>query len=212
MHRNIIRLATGIAALGLASAVHAADLIIDGPAAPDLVVASGDWDGVFVGAFGGAAKGSISDPADIDVSGWLLGVNAGANFTLTEGVIVGVVGDLAWSSITDDDLIAPPGSFDVNWAGSIRGRIGYDAGAFLPYLTAGVAFANATLTDSVGGDEVATNTHIGWTVGAGVEFKATDDLSVDLAYRYSDYGAQTYDTTDWDFATHQVTVGLNWHF
>jgi len=212
MNRNIIRLAAGIAALSIASATYAADLIVDEPATPDIAVASGEWDGLFVGTFAGYASGSTSDPVEMDISGWLLGVNAGANFTLTEGVVVGVVGDLAWSNISDDDFIVPPGSFDINWAGSVRGRIGYDAGAFLPYLTAGVAFANATLTDSIMGDEVGTSTHVGWTVGAGVEFKATDDLSVDLAYRYSDYGAQAYGVADWAFTTHQVSVGLNWHF
>ena len=180
MNRNLIRLATGFAALALASSAYAADLVIDEPAMPDIAAPAGGWDGLFIGTFAGYASGTISDPAEMDISGWLLGVNAGANFTLTEGIVVGVVGDLAWSNISDDDFIAPPGSFDVNWAGSIRGRVGYDAGAFMPYLTAGVAFANATLTDSIGGDEVGTNTHIGWTVGAGVEFKATDDLSVDL--------------------------------
>jgi opacity protein-like surface antigen len=211
MIRRFAALAAVIAA-GLASTVHAADLIIDETATPGIVEASGDWDGVFVGGFAGYAGGAITDPAAMDLKGWLLGVNAGANFTLGEGIVAGIVGDIAWSNITDDEMIQPPGAFDVNWAGSIRGRVGYDAGALLPYLTAGLAVASATLFESINGDEVDTNLHLGWTVGAGVEFKATDDLSVDLAYRYSDYGAAAYDVTDWDFATHQISVGLNWHF
>ncbi len=60
-----------------------------------------------------------------------------------------------------------------------------------------------------------SNTHIGWTIGAGVEFAATDNLSIDLLYRYSDYGTQTYDLgsdVDFDLRTHTVTAGLHWKF
>jgi opacity protein-like surface antigen len=146
-----------------------------------------------------------------DLNGFLLGVNAGANFTLNNGIVAGVVGDLAWSNIADAGAFVPPSGFDVTWAGSIRGRIGYDAGAFMPYLTAGVAFASGTVT-AISGAVVGTNVHLGWTAGVGLEFKATDNLSVDLAYRYSDYAPAAYGVTDWKFSTHQVTAGLNWHF
>jgi opacity protein-like surface antigen len=211
MNRLAVTLLAGIAAFGVASVTYAADLIIDTPNEPGIVEASGDWDGVYIGVFGGYAAGSATSPVDFDLNGWLVGVNAGANFTLTDGIVAGIVGDIAWSGITDDEVFVPPGGFDVNWAGSVRGRIGFDGGAFLPYVTAGLAFANATLTAG-NGVEVGTNTHIGWTAGVGVEFKATDDLSVDLAYRYSDYGAQAYGVSDFEFTTHQVTAGLNWHF
>jgi outer membrane immunogenic protein len=211
MNRLTVSLLAGIAALGFASSTFAADLVIDTPDEPGVVEASGDWDGVFIGAFGGYAGGSATSPVDFDLNGWLLGVNAGANFTLAEGIVAGIVGDLAWSNITDDDVFAPPSAFDVNWAGSVRGRLGFDGGAFMPYVTAGLAFANATLT-AIDGSEVDSNTHLGWTAGAGVEFKATDELSIDVAYRYSAYGAQAYGVTDWEFSTHQVTAGLNWYF
>lgn len=212
MNRTAVLLLASISAFGCASAANAADLIIDTPDMPGFVQApSGHWDGAFVGVFGGYAGGEATSPIDFDLNGYLAGVNAGANFTLGGGIVAGIVGDLAWSNITDDEVFAPPSAFDVNWVGSIRGRVGYDAGAFMPYLTAGLAFANTALT-AFNGNEVGSNTHFGWTVGAGLEVKATDNLSVDLAYRYSDYGAATYGVTAWDFNAHQVTAGLNWHF
>lgn len=211
MNRFVFSLLAGIASFGLASATYAADLIIDTPDEPGIIEATGDWDGAYIGIFGGYAGGTATLPVDFDLNGWLLGVNAGANFTLTDGIVAGIVGDLAWSNITDDEVFVPPGAFDVNWAGSVRGRIGFDGGALLPYVTAGLAFANATLTAG-DGSEVGTNTHIGWAAGVGVEFKATEELSVDLAYRYSDYGAQAYGVSDFEFNTHQVTAGLNWRF
>jgi len=191
---------------------HAADLIFqDSAVAPEFAAPLGKWDGPFIGVFGGVARGNATSPVDFDLRGALLGVNAGANFTLDNGIVLGVVGDVAWSNITDDEVFLPPSAFDVNWFGSVRGRVGYDAGAFMPYLTAGVAAAGARLT-AFTGDVVASQVHLGWTIGAGVEVKATDNLSIDLAYRYSDYGAKSYGVTSWDFANHQVTGGLNWHF
>ena len=77
----------------------------------------------------------------------------------------------------------------------------------MPYLTAGLAFG--------GGYAVppdVSNTHIGWTVGAGVEFAVTEDLSLDLQYRYTDLAPQNYDGPDIGFETHSVTAGLNWSF
>lgn len=196
MTRITLALLAGVATVGFMSTVQAADLIIDEPEAPGYVAASGDWDGVFVGVFGGYAAGTLSGPTDIDVDGWLLGVNAGVNFTLTDSIVAGIVGDLAWSDVSG----AGP---EFNWFGSARGRVGFDGGAFLPYLTAGLAFAHEDFYDV---------TSVGWTVGAGVEFAVTDDVSVDLLYRYSDFGEANYGGSDATLTTQQATIGLNWAF
>jgi outer membrane immunogenic protein len=227
MNRIALTLLAGAAALGFASSTQAADLIVDyAPMSPGVVDVSGDWDGPFVGVFGGYGMGDadhVSGPGtnDLELSGWLLGVNAGVNFTLTEGIIAGVVGDIAWSDIGGE---ITGGAFDgtehtINWQGSVRGRIGFDGGAFMPYLTAGLAFANATRhTDLFGGDD-ADATHIGWTAGAGVEVAVAENVSLDLQYRYTDLGEQEYvwpdiAATDPTIAltTHALTVGLNFSF
>lgn len=109
------------------------------------------------------------------------------------------------------------GDFDAktDWQGSIRGRLGFDGGAFLPYLTGGLAFANSTLTDNVAADS-DTQTHIGWTVGAGVEFAVADNVSLDLLYRYSDYGSKDYDLAgvpeSFGLTAHTISAGLNLRF
>lgn len=206
-------LAATVVACVSSNSSFAADLIIDDQPYPEGYVSApvGKWDGPFVGVFGGFTRGTVSQPINFDFTGMLLGVNAGANFSLENGIVLGVVGDVAWSNATDPELLLPPGAFDMNWFGSVRGRVGYDAGAFLPYLTAGLAAANGKLTASTG-SVVASNVHLGWTVGAGVEVQATENLSIDLAYRYSDYGARSYGVLDWEFVNHQVTAGLNWRF
>jgi outer membrane immunogenic protein len=207
-------LAIGLLATTAVSSAMAADLIVDEPVYEAAVTAAHDWNGAYIGVFAGYGWGNYEEGGgfEADGDGWLAGVALGANFTVTEGIVAGIVGDLAWSNVTFDLGV---GEHTIDWVGSLRGRIGFDGGAFLPYLTAGLAVAGATgenfttlISDSA--------THVGWTAGAGVEFAATEDLSIDLLYRYSDYGTQTYNVgfADYDvnLTTHQVTVGLNWAF
>lgn len=213
MTKFTLLLAVGASVLAISSAARAADLIIDEPAA-GVVDVSGNWDGPYIGVFAGYGAGTYEETAgfEADISGWLAGVALGANFTVADGIVAGIVGDIAWSNIGFDDGF---GDANLDWVGSLRGRLGFDGGAFLPYLTAGLAVAGATIHNSVT-DISDSATHVGWTVGAGVEFAATENLSVDLLYRYSDYGDQTYNVgfADFDtgFKTHQITVGLNWSF
>lgn len=219
MNRFTISLLAGVAALSFISTAHAADLIIDQPA-PEvgIVDVTNSWDGVFVGGFVGGAWGTATDDDlslltdDLDLSGWLVGVNAGANFTLTNGIVAGVVGDIAWSDISGEE--AGVLAYNVDWVGSIRGRVGFDGGGFLPYLTAGLAVANATATDIVPVED--TQTHVGWTVGAGVEIAVVDNVSIDLLYRYSDYGTADYSldagVEELGLTSHQISAGVNWRF
>jgi outer membrane immunogenic protein len=202
MNRIALTLLAGVAALGFASSTFAADLIVEAPEAP-MVAASGSWDGPFIGGFIGYASGEETDDFSGDsISGWLLGVDAGVNFTLTEGIVAGVVGDIAWTNMEDEFS-----EVFIDWSGSIRGRVGFDGGAFMPYLTAGLAFGSGYAAPPD-----VSNTHFGWTAGAGVEFAATEDLSVNLEYRYTDLGPENYSGPDIGFAYHQVTAGLHWNF
>lgn len=142
-------------------------------------------------------------------------MNAGFNVTVSEAIVAGIVGDIAWSNMSGD--LADNGTYDVNWIGSVRGRLGFDGGAFLPYVTAGVAFANATATDnSITPAADDSQTHIGWTVGAGVEFAVADNVSLDLLYRYTDYGSKDYDfgagAVPLSLTSHAVTAGVNFKF
>ena len=224
MNRLIVSLLAGVAALSFISSVQAADLIIEEPAPPvGIVDVGGNWDGVYVGAFAGYGWGTLTEQdgvfappdTDYDIAGWQLGVAAGANFTVSEAIVAGIVADIAWADIGGSNDDFAPLEYNINWLGSVRGRLGFDGGAFLPYVTAGLAFANNTIDLDAGLDE-DTQTHIGWTVGAGVEFAVADNVSLDLLYRYSDYGSKTYDlngsVSDFGLTTHTVSAGVNFRF
>jgi len=206
---------------------QAADLIVDvpGPIQYADPAPSNNWDGVYVGVFGGYGLATITEDETYDLfltgdsfdfSGALLGVTAGANFAAGTFVL-GVAGDVAWSNVGGTYTDASGDTFaDIDWAASLRGRAGYDAGTFMPYLTAGLAVASLTLEDDP--DPSESNIYYGWTVGAGLEIAVADNVSVDLAYRYSDYGSAGYSLGygppdfDVDLTSHQITAGINLGF
>lgn len=194
----------------LTGGAFAADLQAPPAAAPYMApAATTNWDGPYVGAsvgYGwGTASGSV--PGSASLSGFTLGGQAGYNFHLAEAIVAGVEGDINWN---DQQGNFPGASYRINWDGSIRGRLGYDVNGFLPYVEAGIAFANATATPS--GPPASTATHTGWVAGAGVEFMLADNISANLEYRYADYGTQSYSGTNVSLTDSTVRVGLNYHF
>ncbi len=239
MKHLAISLLAGVAALGFASSTFAADLIIEEPIAEVGVVdVGGNWDGAYIGVFAGGGWGNVDhtgvlpglfdEPgADLDIAGWLVGVRAGADFTVSDSIVLGVVGDLAWSNMSAEELFEDINFFDdalvsyeLDWQGSLRGRLGFDGGTFLPYLTAGLAFGHMNHTISIEGDpaEEGDATYVGWTAGAGVEVAVQENVSLNLEYRYTDLGEQTIDMglgpNDPSFAitSHTLTAGVNFRF
>ncbi len=222
MNRISLFILAGAATLVSASATSAADLLINQPA-PSYggYISTGGWDGAYIGGFVGYGWGTLADqdgnitptpPSETDLSGWTIGAKLGANFSVGGGLVFGAEGDIAWAGIGGFNT-ADGVDFDINWTSSLRGRVGYDAGAFMPYLTGGLAIAGATASD---GPIDNTQTHFGWTGGVGVEVAATEQISLDLGYRYSDYGQATYNVggsdSDLDLSTHAVTAGVNFKF
>ncbi|MFK4811300.1 outer membrane protein [Devosia sp. ZW T5_3] len=202
-------LVIGLLAATATTSAMAADLVIDPIYAPSAAV--NDWSGFYAGVFGGYGQGTANAfGADSDIDGWLAGGAVGANFALSDLIVAGLVADVAWSNIS-----GVTGGADVNldWVGSVRGRIGYNGGSFLPYLTGGLAVAGVSLDIPV---DSTSATYAGWTIGAGVEIAATENLSIDLLYRYSDYGDKDMTlvgiTEPLSLRTHQITAGLNWSF
>lgn len=222
MNRISLLILAGAATLMSASAASAADLLINQPAPSyggDFGGSTGGWDGAYIGGFIGYGWGTVAAEdanvigvPELDISGWTIGAKLGANFSVGSGLVLGAEGDVAWAGIGGYDSVNGA-DFDINWTSSLRARAGYDAGAFMPYLTGGLAIAGATASD--GGTD-STQTHFGWTAGAGVEVAATEQISIDLGYRYSDFGQATYNTggsdSDLDVSTHAVTAGVNFKF
>ncbi|WP_029041827.1 outer membrane protein [Cucumibacter marinus] len=212
---------SAIAMLSMTGSALAADLYV-APEVPEVVEAvSGDWDGIYIGAFGGIGSGladHVSGPAtnDIDLSGTILGVTGGANFYLSDVIIGGLAVDFAWTNMTGTYTGGLTSTHTIDSQGAVRGVLGYDGGNIMPYVTGGIAFATATRTSTWGGpNNTATATHTGYTLGGGAQIKVSENLALDVQYRYTDLGEQVYEWSGGGtdptihLTDHTVTAGFN---
>ena len=81
----------------------------------------------------------------------------------------------------------------IDWFGTVRGRIGYlvDPKVLL-YATGGLAYGEVDSSATIGlvptGFGTVSNTHVGWTVGAGIEGVIGGNWTASLEYLYVDLG------------------------
>lgn len=211
----------GVAVATVTGAAQAADLIVEEPAVI-AAASSVDWSGFYAGAHVGYGSGTmfldgvIIDPDDEEqpVNGFLGGVQMGYNVQ-ADTIVFGVQTDLSISAIASDE---DGGGADdtVDWLGSTTARIGLALDGVLPYVKAGVAYGGGT--GDAAGVQVS-NTHVGWTAGAGVEIALADNISLFGEYAYTDLGAETYSfgapvnaDVDVSMQLHTVKAGLNFGF
>ena len=73
----------------------------------------------------------------------MIGGTAGYNYQLDQAVI-GIEGDVDWSSINGTtNNSCPLGCKTSNsWLATLRGRLGYAGGRFMPFVTGGAAFGD----------------------------------------------------------------------
>ena len=175
-------------ALAVSGQALAADAITDVPEPP---VADLDptpaylWSGGYVGGFGAYEWGNFSAQGGADADGLAGGLYGGYNWQ-TGSWVYGGEADIGLSGA---DATAGGVSAEQGVFGSLRARLGYDVNPFMVYATAGVAATRAKVSSPAGSD---SNTHLGWTAGAGVEGFVTEDITARVEYRYSDYGSETY--------------------
>jgi high affinity Mn2+ porin len=215
-------------ALALGSPAMAADMPLK---APHLRPAF-DWSGFYIGGHTGYGRGSstavLSDPLAVSTnsifSGVIGGVQGGYNVQMPSGLVLGVEADLTFPNyfISNKIVSTLTGAHSevveaFDYAGTVRGRIGYASGHWLVYATGGFAFAGERFinTPDVGGtDQKHINVRPGWAAGAGVEYAFAPHWSVKLEYLYSQFdranirfpsGAEHNSTLDFQ----QIRIGLN---
>jgi opacity protein-like surface antigen len=125
-----------------------------------------DWNGFYLGAFGGAGYGHTRWAADSapfaagpQVAGALLGGQVGYNYQSGPWVL-GIEADDAWTNATGTTACGPmsPGIFivppffnsncgdRVSWIATATGRLGYASGRTLYYVKGGAAWDHETFT------------------------------------------------------------------
>lgn len=152
------------------------------PAAPvavaPVVAPSADWTGFYAGGQLGYGQ-SESDDLNYDEDGAVYGGQVGYNYDFGRFVMGGELSYVG-TEIGDEDAGA-----EIDGVAAAKLRAGYDAGAFMPYVTAG--YASAYTADEVAGDDQFD----GYVYGAGVDYKVTENIVVGgeiLQHEFEDLG------------------------
>ena len=153
-------------ALTFGSPARAADIPLK---APHLRPAF-DWSGFYIGGHTGYGRGMssavLSDPLPVSVTGSVFsgvigGVQGGYNVLLSSGLVLGVEADLTFPNYFTSNKIVSTltgarsevvEAFD--YAGTVRGRIGYASGHWLVYATGGFAFAGQRFINTPAGIDI----------------------------------------------------------
>lgn len=207
-----------LAGLSIASAAQAADM------AP--VAAGYDWTGFYVGANAGVAWNNSSIDGDFvsndvrlldnsidgDQTVFTAGGLLGYNYQIDQ-IVLGIETDINYLGFSDDRKrdfafdgldVTTKSSFEADWFGTIRGRLGFAIDNVLIYGTGGAAYghmnANGKVTATDGVDTAvwkgsADSTNWGWTVGGGAEY-GIDNWSLGLEYLYVDLGDGNWNDSD----------------
>ena len=213
-----------IGVMAFAGAAAAADLARPEPVpyypkAP-VFVPPYSWTGFYVGINGGGGFGTSNwdSTGSRNISGGLVGGTVGYNYQFGQGV-VGLEGDIDWADINGTtNTFCPLGcKTSDHWLSTVRGRLGYAADRFMPFVTGGAAFGD--IRASTPGFAGANTTNAGWTVGAGLEFAIAGNWTAKAEYLYVDLGkfncgisCGALVTDNVSFTTNIVRAGVNYRF
>ncbi len=253
-----ILIATGVSA-------HAGDIYApgdggykDGPAYASVV-----WSGWYAGATGGGGWTSQHVKYEGNFGSGFTPYTPDPNQTLSQSGAFGggelgynwQAGHLMYGLETDAQISGISGSVyglnagnpldhlgassNLDWFGTVRGRLGYSFGPVLAYATGGFAFGNVEnevkyvssfpshccgLAGAAIADGRSSGIQTGYAVGGGLEYALTPKLTVKAEYQYIDlgshnavgtctfgYGACGVFRTKIDDNYNTVRAGINYH-
>lgn len=214
-------LTTGLIFIAFVSAAHAAERSSS---------VAHDWSGFYVGAHLGKSWGETGNSwrniqagypnwapdGDISYSSTSGGLHAGYLWQ-QNALVYGIEGDFSWMSLegNDSQFATILNALEIDYVGTIRGRIGFAHGSSLIYATSGVAFSSIDKKDITYGRSASSDL-VGWTVGGGYEHAFGHALRARIEYQYIDFGSVVsgldYDHRADDVRIHSVRAGLSYGF
>lgn len=203
-------------------AAFAADMPQTAPytRAPVMVSPAYNWTGFYIGAMGG---GGWSTSQGVDFKGGFAGGTLGSNFQFGNFVIGSEI-EGAWSDIgqTSGALfgLSVTATDTLQAFGSATVRAGFAVDNVLVYGKGGFAMASNNLKFTGPNGSVSdTETHLGYTVGAGVEYGFMSNWSAKVEYLWAHYQSATYFATllppgapSGAFDGSTVKFGVNYRF
>ncbi|MFN3892479.1 MAG: outer membrane protein [Beijerinckiaceae bacterium] len=173
-------------------------------------------------------------------SGFLGGGQIGYNWQFANRVVIGLEADYQFANIEGAYSYSSSGSngyryqesygSEITSFGTVRARLGYAAfDRALFYVTGGWAYGRSKAFYNYGGTNYDSGkawsrktSHSGWTVGGGVEYAFTNNVTFKTEYLYVDLGNKTLDSARYDYGKsyrlsrdtkfHVVRAGLNYKF
>jgi outer membrane immunogenic protein len=223
------------AVLGLGASAAHADGYIRGPGYR--VPAPFSWTGFYIGGHVGGAWSQVdwanvsltNERVNNDSSGFIGGGQVGFNWQVGN-IVLGVEGTYSATNLGDTatSTVNPAAvtyHTDIDNIGTVTGRLGFAADKFLIYAKGGWAIANVEVSgrDTALPDRFSfSHTQNGWTVGAGVEYMLSRNISLGAEYAFIDLGSHSFTGTtvgllpvtirDVDTQIHSVTGRLNFRF
>jgi outer membrane immunogenic protein len=255
MSRIANAFAAALAASLASPAVRAADLPWrKSPSAEPPPVVS--WTGFYLGVNNGFGGGVLDANVDLAnpflltststanrASGFFAGGEAGYQLQLPNNLVLGVETDAQWAYLKASHQATGYASTgaagysyaninnSLDWFGTTRLRVGYSFGRLLPYVTGGVAYGGVSANGQqvaggvvVGGSSSQTN--VGWTAGAGLDYALSPNLSARAEYLYLQLQNASGPAVGYapglppfvgafstgSFGVHILRTGINWKF
>ena len=136
------------------------------------------------------------------------GGQIGYNWQVHPNWVLGVEADLQASAA--EDTFAPY-KFANPWFGTVRGRAGYAMNNVLAYVTGGLAYGGGRVELGAASE---TQTHLGWTIGGGVEVGLTPNWTAKAEYLYVRLDDRSYVLTGVQngFSSNVFRLGANYRF
>ncbi|HWU64475.1 MAG TPA: outer membrane beta-barrel protein [Ensifer sp.] len=170
-------------------------------------------DHFYLGAFGGygSLRASVSGQVGTDLNGGRIGGFAGADVLVAPGWLVGLEGDLSydWNALTSTSD-GFTGKVGTDFGASVRGKVGYDLGPANVFFAGG--WTGTNLYASVAGLGSAKQWINGYTLGAGVDFKITEQMFARGEYRFNQFETLSGGGSSIGFRQHVLNVGLGYRF
>jgi outer membrane immunogenic protein len=186
----------------LAGAAFAAD-----PVVPD------DPSGLYFGLHVGYGFGQADAEGDTaDLGGFVGGALAGWNLR-NDTMLLGLEGDIGLAGIKGKDFSSADLSYKLRTDGHLRVRAGMNAGNVTPFIAGGLAVGRFTVTEQAGPGD--TKTLMGFTVGGGLDWTASGNMTLRAEYLYDGYGSKNFDVysgTDVGFGIHTVRAAAIFTF
>jgi outer membrane immunogenic protein len=176
----------------------------------------------------GAGSGSASS--------WVAGIHAGHNWQ-NGSAVYGIETDISGTALKTDfntvlqgagvPAVAANTNANIEYFGTLRGRLGWVAGPVLFYGTGGLAYGNVdTATTIMPPSAFGAQTNdlrIGWAGGGGIEYKYSPNVIFSLNYLYVDLGNVNFSTVPLGVGPaitsgnvhaqlQAVTLGVSWLF